>query len=182
MKKVNVIVGIIAMIAFAIGFSSCEKESTLQNPENTPEYAVLSTNDFSVEVYKLEEGDSLNSRALTYGTSQWNGYTMLNSTGNHSEWFSSGTYAVKITRNLLSPSTLSISTIAQNQGSNYSATAYAYKYDANGSQIYSSGSQVFDMGQPAYFDLSITGNQSIVFILTVTSADYYLFWYRKVWW
>lgn len=180
MKKVKMLFGVIAVICLAIGFSSCKKEADLKNSENTPEYTIVPADEFSVEVYKLEDGDSLNPRALTYATSTWNGYTMLNSTGNHSEWFSTGTYAVKITRNLLSPTTLSISTIAQNQGSDYSATAYAYKFDANGTQIETSGAQVFDMGQPAYFDLSITGSQSIVFQLTITTADYYIFWYRKV--
>ena len=38
MKKLRFLFGIIAMIMFAFGFSSCEKESALQNSENTPEY------------------------------------------------------------------------------------------------------------------------------------------------
>lgn len=38
MKKLSFVFGFIAMICIAIGFSSCEKESALQNSENTPEF------------------------------------------------------------------------------------------------------------------------------------------------
>lgn len=180
MKKINSILGIIAMMIFAIGFSSCEKEVSLQSSENTPKYTIAPANDFSVEIYKLEDGDSLNTRALFYNTSSWGGYTFLDDTGNHAEYFPTGTYAVRIKRNWLSPSTLSISVTAQNQGNNYSATTWAYKFDANDTEIYASNAQVFDTGQPAYWDISITGNESMVFKLTITTADYYIFWYRKV--
>lgn len=39
MKKFSFIFGIIAMVCFAIGFSSCKKEVDLQNSENTTEYS-----------------------------------------------------------------------------------------------------------------------------------------------
>lgn len=39
MKKFSFVFGIIAMIMFAFGFSACEKESALQNSDNTSEYA-----------------------------------------------------------------------------------------------------------------------------------------------
>ena len=180
MKKFNLILGIIAMICFAFGFSACEKDADFQKQENTLESIQSAADDFSVEIYKLEDGDSLNTRALFYNTSSWGGYTFLDDTGNHAEYFPTGTYAVRIKRNWLSPSTLSISVTAQNQGNNYSATTWAYKFDANDTEIYASNAQVFDTGQPAYWDISITGNESMVFKLTITTADNYIFWYRKV--
>lgn len=39
MRKLKFFIGMIAMMFFAIGLSSCEKDSDFQNSENTPEYA-----------------------------------------------------------------------------------------------------------------------------------------------
>ena len=180
MKKFNLILGIIAMICFAFGFSACEKDADFQKQENTLESIQSAADDFSVEIYKLEDGDTLPSRLnFNFSATTFGSYPKLNDTDLNSDEFTPGTYAVRIKRNLLSPTTLSISVFARNDGNNYSATTWAYILDEDDSLISFTGAQVFDYAQPGYLDnLTITGKQSIVLFLTITTTDYYIYDYH----
>jgi len=68
MKKVNVIFGIIAMMFFAIGFSSCEKDADIQKSENVFENTVNSDETDSLDENQLNKLLSQSNTRIEIGT------------------------------------------------------------------------------------------------------------------
>ena len=99
------------------------------------------------------------------------------------QYFNTGTYAVKITRSG-DGTVLTMRLEVQDQTSLKNSYVWAYKNDANNNQLYYSGVCTIAIGQSAVAspiqDLSITGNQYIIYVFKVVSPGYYIFCYRKM--
>lgn len=162
-----------SVVALATVFiSSCEKDEFTTKENNKEDSFVVS------EVNSIID----ETNGLKSSSSQWGSYPLLSSTGNSARYFNTGTYAVKITRSIGDASTLTFRLVAQNQTNSSNAYLWAYKNDANNNQLYYSGVKTLVPGGSVspIPDLSITGSQSIIYVFKVTTAGYYIFWYRTI--
>lgn len=169
MKKLKVL-SMLVVLAFGVVFTGCEKNEDMISQQNI----------MADESILLSEVDSVidMTSQLKHSTSQWGSYPILNSTSNSADYFSAGLYAVKIKRSWYDSSIITFSLTAQKQDNDDVAYTWAYKYDENGNQIYYSGVKTFSTTNiHPISNISISGNESIVYILKVNNPGYYVYWY-----
>lgn len=172
-KKLFVLTTVVSCLLIC---SSCEKtESIKKDKENSNDQLlfVISRVDTIPNVSKLKSSSS-----------QWGSYLFATNTYNRAQYFSAGTYAVKISRNSDDGQVLNMRLEVQDQTSLKNAYVWAYKNDANNNQLYYSGLVKLAIGESSVAspiqDLSITGSQYIIYVFKVVSSGNYIFCYRKM--
>lgn len=105
----------------------------------------------------------------------WGSFNLLEETGNSGAYFSVGVYAVKVSRDWYSWTTVSLYPIIQKhlmdgQGN---AKVMAYKFDDDGNQVYFSGLvSVSDSNPHPIQSLTISGDEYVVYVFRVFFYPY----------
>lgn len=115
--------------------------------------------------------------SLRASNSSWNGYPLLVSTGNNEEYFSAGTYAVKISRSWYNGTLTKNVRAAQSPFGGGEAYCSVTKYDGNGNILESYGPTALDESNQYIAEVSISGKEYLVIILDVRVSANYRCWF-----
>jgi len=175
------IIGMFSIIVSASMLTACSQDDYLpevnQIDNNAVDNLATSSEDFSVEIFKLDSDSSTVSdvKADPYTTSAWGSYPLLNKTVYTGSYFSTGTYAVQVKRKSSANDPLTIYYKARTYGSNNTAKLLTYLFDSSYNQLYSSGYIPFDNNIVIDTNISISGSNILIFVLHITTAGNYIF-------